>query len=60
MYVRVEKSGTVEIPKGATYEEAIDYAYAQDAEGCIEFDLSIEVMDDSGEVITEADWPAHT
>jgi hypothetical protein len=56
MYIRVEKIGTVEIPDGATYEEAIDYAHARDADGSIEFDLSIEVMDDDGELVTEAEW----
>ena len=56
MYIRVEKFGTVEVPDGATYEEAIAYAHAQDADGSIEFDLYVDIVDDDGEIVTEAEW----
>ena len=56
MYVRIEKVGSVEIPDGMSYEEALDYANQQDSEGLVYFDLYIDVCDQDGEVVNEAGW----
>ena len=56
MFLRIKKVGSVEIPDGMTYEEAIDYAINQDSEGVVYFDLYIDVCTNDGEVVNEAGW----
>lgn len=56
LYLRVEKSASLDIPDGLTYEEALAYAHQQDAEGNLEYGLYINVMFEDGEVANEAGW----
>ena len=56
LYLRIEKSVNIDIPDGMTYQQAIDYAHQMDADGDLEFDLFIDVMDEGGEVVNETGW----
>jgi hypothetical protein len=55
-YLRISKQADINIPEGMTYEEALAYAHQQDAEGALDFDLYIDVMNEDGECVNEAHW----
>ena len=56
MYIRVCKEVFIDVPKGLSYEDALEYARQAEGDGNLEFDLRIDVLFEDGTVANEAGW----